>query len=71
MEFSFRALFPYISDKQIVDLIQRYDKKLDDFTEIEQIKLATFVLNYQADETDEANEERAQTLVERWKKNYS
>ena len=62
----------YVSDEEIYNLIQDYDKKsLDSFSYIEQIKLASFVLNYHKDEMDYANEQDAMKLVEEWKHNSS
>ena len=59
----------YISDEDIYNLIRDYAKKnLDKFSELEQIKLATFVLNYEDNIKWGANEEQAAKLVEEWKK---
>ena len=59
----------YISDEDIYTLIRDYAKKnLDKFSELEQIKLATFVLNYEDNIKWGANEEQAAKLVEEWKK---
>ena len=58
----------YISQDEVYNIIQSFDKnKLHEFTEIEQIKLASFVLNYQTNEMDHVNEQKAQKLVNRWK----
>ena len=58
----------YISDEEVYNLIQKYDKKkLDEFSDIEQIKLASFVLNYPRGEMDHVNEQKARELVEEWK----
>ena len=58
----------YVSAEEIYTLIQRYNKKkLDAFSDIEQIKLASFVLNYRKDETDHVNEQEAMKLVAEWK----
>lgn len=59
----------YIQDEDINNLIQDYAKKnLDKFSELEQIKLASFVLNYYIkDMKYGSNEEQAAKLVEEWK----
>lgn len=58
----------YISPDEIYNLIQSFDKKkLDEFTEIEQIKLASFVLNHHKGDMGHANEQEAMELVNRWK----
>lgn len=49
-------------------MIQSFDKKkLDEFTEVEQIKLASFTLNYNKHEMDHVNEQEALKLVNEWK----
>ncbi len=51
-------------NKAITDL----DKsKLDQFTETEQIQLASFVLDYKKDEMDHVDEKKAKSLVLKWK----
>lgn len=58
----------YISQDEVYNLIQSFDKnKLDEFTDIEQIKLATFALNYDKTEMDYVNEQEALKLVDGWK----
>lgn len=58
----------YVSKDDVYNMIQHYDKsKLNEFTEIEQIKLASFYLNYHNDEMDHVNEEEALILVNEWK----
>lgn len=58
----------YISDEEIYNLIQKYDKKkIKDFSDIEQVKLASFVLNYQKNEMAHVNEQEAMKLVELWR----
>lgn len=39
---------------------------LREFTELEQIKLASFVCNYDKGEFDHASEDEARELVKRW-----
>ena len=49
-------------------MIQSFDKnKLDEFTEIEQIKLASFAWNYHRHELNHVSEEEALKLVNEWK----
>lgn len=58
----------YISQDEAYNMIQSFDKnKLDEFTDIEQIKLASFVLNYNKTEMGHANEQEALKLVNEWK----
>jgi P-loop ATPase len=59
----------YIPDEEIYNLIQGFAKQnLDKFSELELIKLATFVLNYGKENRKYgANEEQASKLVEEWK----
>lgn len=58
----------YISDKELYNIIMKFDKNmLHEFTELEQIKLASFVCNYGKDELDHANEDEARELLRRWK----
>lgn len=59
---------PYLSDEEIYGLIQQFDKKrINAFSTTEQLKLASFVLNYGKDEMDYVNEQEAMELVEKWK----
>lgn len=58
----------YISQDEVYNMIQNFDKnKLDEFTEIEQIKLASFALNYHRHELSHVSEEEALKLVNEWK----
>ena len=58
----------YIKPDEVYTLIQNIDKKeLSKLLEIEQIKLASFVLNYEGDVGYEATEQEAKKLVDRWK----
>ena len=67
--FNSKRYSAYISDEEIYDLIQNYDKKsINLFSDVEQVKLASFVLNYHRDEMDHANEQEAMKLVEEWKR---
>lgn len=57
----------YISNDEIYISIMKFDKNmLDQFTELEQIKLASFVCNYGKDELDHASEDEARELLKRW-----
>ncbi|MBQ5953796.1 MAG: AAA family ATPase [Lachnospiraceae bacterium] len=57
----------YLSDEEIYELIQKYDKKkMNEFSDLDQVKLASFILNYQKDEMDHSNEKEAMKLVEEW-----
>ena len=58
----------YIKPDEVYTLIQNIDKKeLNKMSEIEQTKLASFVLNYERDVEYEATEQEAEKLVDRWK----
>lgn len=57
----------YISDKEIYNIIMKFDKNmLHEFTELEQIKLASFICNYDKGEFDHANEDEARELLKQW-----
>ena len=57
----------YISDKEIYNIIIKFDKNmLHEFTKLEQIKLASFICNYDKGEFDHANEDEAQELLKQW-----
>ena len=59
----------YVSDEEIYALIQNLDaSSLQMFSDSEQIKLASFVLNYEREGTEFANEMQAVKLVQEWKK---
>ncbi len=58
----------YLNDDDVNKTILELDKsKLDQFTENEQIKLASFVLNYNKKEMDYVEEKRAKSLIKKWK----
>lgn len=66
--FDSKIYSEYLSHDDIYGLIQTIGKNnLDEFTEIEQIKLASFVLNYHKNETGHVNEQEAQKLINQWK----
>ena len=57
----------YISDKELYNIIMKFDKNmLHEFTELEQIKLASFICNYDKGEFDHANEDEARELLKQW-----
>ena len=58
----------FISNDEIYISIMEFDKNmLHEFTELEQIKLATFVCNYDKGEFDRASEDEARDLLKQWK----
>lgn len=58
----------HISGSEVTNIIQNFGKNnLDEFTEIEQIKLASFILNSNKNRVDSVNEEEARKLVKKWK----
>lgn len=60
----------YISKDEVYDEIKKLTKSdLSEFTDVEKIKLATFVLNYQRNDIYPANEDKAQEIVEQWERN--
>lgn len=66
-DFSLKNYQKYISQDKIYTIIQNFDKnKLYKFTDIEKIKLASFVMNYQKNEMDYVNEQEAKKLVNQW-----
>ncbi|WP_027216797.1 KAP family P-loop NTPase fold protein [Butyrivibrio fibrisolvens] len=61
----------YISDEEVYNLILGYAQdNLEKFTELEQIQLASFVLNYKKDRIDHVPEQKAQQLVQKWKTDF-
>ncbi len=61
----------YVSNEDVYDLILGYAQdNLDKFTELEQIQLASFVLNYKADRMDHVSEQKASQLVQKWKTDF-
>lgn len=56
-----------ISKEEIYNTIQEFDKrKLSQFSKVDQIKLASFVLNYDKNDWDRVYEVDAQRLVDKW-----
>ena len=61
----------YISDEEVYELILGYAQdNLDKFTELEQIQLASFALNYKKDRMDHVPEQKARQLVQKWKTDF-
>ena len=60
----------YIPKDKVYNKIKNLNKSdLSEFTDIEKIKLASFILNYQMNDIYPVNEEKAQELVEQWERN--
>ena len=60
----------YISKETIHNGIKNLNKNdLLEFTDVEKLKLASFILNYQMHGIEGANEAKAQELVEQWERN--
>ena len=60
----------YIPKDEVYNKIKNLNKSdLSEFTDIEKIKLASFILNYQMNDIYPVNEEKAQELVEQWERN--
>ena len=58
-----------ISEEKVYNTIQSFDKsRLDEFTETEQIKLATFALTYPKNQKPHVKEKEAKKLIDAWKK---
>ena len=58
----------YTTAGEIYESIQQLEKgRLDEFTETEQIKLASYYLNYNKDEYMHVTEQQAMELVKKWK----
>ena len=66
--FNSKTYSEYISDEEIFNLIQDYDKSmLQIFSREEQIKMASFVLRYGKNEMFDVHEQEAMKLIEEWK----
>ncbi|PQL19310.1 NTPase [Veillonella denticariosi JCM 15641] len=66
--FNLESFSKYISNNKVYDVIQKLDKrKLGRFSDVEQIKLASFALNYNTRMWGRANEFEAQKLIDKWK----
>ncbi|SKB94448.1 KAP family P-loop domain-containing protein [Lachnospiraceae bacterium] len=58
----------YFTEEDMLQTITEMDKtNLNRFNRTEQLKLATFVLNYKKDTFDRANEQKAMALIEEWR----
>ena len=58
-----------ISEEKVYNMIQSFDKsRLYEFTEMEQIKLATFALTYPKNQKPYVKEKEAKKLIDAWKK---
>lgn len=65
--YSLKEFSEYILDEDVYNLIKELNKtELNLFSQIEKIKLASFVLNYEAKDEYHANIEAAKKLVEEW-----
>lgn len=71
-DFPLEKYLTYISKDTIYEKIQEFDKRqLDTFTLDNQIKLASFILNYESSDHHNVNEKEAMKLVNDWKDNKS
>lgn len=69
-DFPLEKYLTYISKDTIYEKIQEFDKRqLDTFTLEDQIKLASFVLNYESSDHHNVNEKEAMKRVNDWKAN--
>lgn len=65
--YSLKEFSEYILDDDVYNLIKELSKtELNSFSQIEKIKLASFVLNYEAKDEYHANIEAAEALVKVW-----
>lgn len=58
----------HITTEEAYELIQKFKTRLDEFTSLEQIKMASFVLSYKDGKFYDITEEDAQKLLKDWKK---
>ncbi len=66
--FTLDSYSDYVSSEEVFNIIKTLNKdQLNEFNEIEQIKLATFVLNYDKKEGDHVTTQEAIVLVNKWK----
>ena len=67
--FSKRNYEDYVDENELYEIIQKYDKgkMFREFTELEILKLAFFVLNNGMNEMDHVSESEAMDLVKEWK----
>lgn len=65
--FDLKKYSKYISENELYNIVQNIDKnKLDRFTKIEQVKLASFYLNYNKSIIDRVRDQDALQLVNIW-----
>ena len=65
--YNLKEFSDYISDEDVYKLINGLNKtELNSFSKIEKIKLASFVLKYEAKDEYHANIEAAEALVKEW-----
>ena len=65
--YSLKEFSEYILDEDVYNLIKGLNKtEINSFSQIEKIKLASFVLNYEAKDEYHANIEAAEALVKEW-----
>lgn len=65
--YSLKEFSEYILDEDVYNLIKGLNKtELNSFSKIEKIKLASFVLNYEAKDDYHTNIEAAKALVKEW-----
>ena len=65
--YSLKEFSEYILDEDVYNLIKGLNKtELNSFSQIEKIKLASFVLNYEAKDEYHVNIEAAEALVKEW-----
>jgi P-loop ATPase len=65
--YSLKDFSEYILDEDVYNLIKGLNQtELNSFSKIEKIKLASFVLNYEAKDEYHANIETAEALVKEW-----
>lgn len=66
-DFNLDSYSSFITKEKIFNIIQEFNKtELCKFSMINQIKLASFVLNYNKNDWERKNEVDAQNLVEKW-----
>lgn len=66
-DFNLDNYSSFITKEKIFNIIQEFNKtELCKFSKINQIKLASFVLNYDKNDWDRVNEVDAQKLVDKW-----
>lgn len=58
----------HITPAEAYELIQKFKNRLDEFTMLEQIKMASFILSYKDGEFYDITEEDAKKLLNNWKK---